>query len=348
MGALFMGNRPLVHVDKRVSLVFEEFIRLAHHCGLPRTDLDYLHGQGPHAQRVLVDGNARLTQFTGSSVVGEHLASVTRGKVKLEDAGFDWKVLGPDARAEDVPHVAWQCDQDAYAASGQKCSATSFLAMHENWRNVGLVEALREKASQRSLTNLTVGPLLSWTDERLRAHVDAVCSLAGAKILFGGRLLRDVDPQGTKRVPTCYGLLEPTAVFVPLSTLAGDPTAARLATQELFGPFQIVTEYHHENLDALLHLLEGLSHHLTAAVVSRDPDFTSRVLMRTTNGTTYAGIRARTTGAPQNHWFGPGSDPRGAGIGTIEAIRSVWSYHREIISDVGPTWTDADQKFIQS
>ena len=98
----------------------------------------------------------------------------------------------------------------------------------------------------------------------------------------------------------------------------------------------------------LLHLLEGLSHHLTAAVVSRDPDFTSRVLMRTTNGTTYAGIRARTTGAPQNHWFGPGSDPRGAGIGTIEAIRSVWSYHREIISDVGPTWTDADQKFIQS
>ena len=96
-----MGNRPLVHVDKRVSLVFEEFIRLAHHCGLPRTDLDYLHGQGPHAQRVLVDGNARLTQFTGSSVVGEHLASVTRGKVKLEDAGFDWKVLGPDARAED-------------------------------------------------------------------------------------------------------------------------------------------------------------------------------------------------------------------------------------------------------
>ena len=32
-------------------------------------------------------------------------------------------------------------------------------------------------------------------------------------------------------------------------------------------------------------------------------------------GTQYVGLRARTTGAPQNHWFGPSGDPRGAGIG---------------------------------
>lgn len=36
----------------------------------------------------------------------------------------------------------------------------------------------------------------------------------------------------------------------------------------------------------------------------------------------------RTTGAPQNHWFGPGADCRAAGIGTREAIRVVWSCHR--------------------
>ncbi|KFK24134.1 hypothetical protein AALP_AAs67913U000100, partial [Arabis alpina] len=41
----------------------------------------------------------------------------------------------------------------------------------------------------------------------------------------------------------------------------------------------------------------------------------------TVNGTTYAGLRGRTTGAPQNHWFGPAGDPRGAGIGTPEAIK---------------------------
>ena len=41
-------------------------------------------------------------------------------------------------------------------------------------------------------------------------------------------------------------------------------------------------------------------------------------------------------GAPQNHWFGPAGDPRGAGIGTPEAVRLVWSCHREIIHDNGP------------
>nr|AFK43124.1 unknown [Lotus japonicus] len=38
----------------------------------------------------------------------------------------------------------------------------------------------------------------------------------------------------------------------------------------------------------------------------------------------------------QNHWFGPAGDPRGAGIGTPEAIKLVWSCHREIIYDIGP------------
>jgi hypothetical protein len=33
-----------------------------------------------------------MTLFTGSGKVAEQLAVALRGKVKLEDAGFDWKV----------------------------------------------------------------------------------------------------------------------------------------------------------------------------------------------------------------------------------------------------------------
>lgn len=83
-----------------------------------------------------------------------------------------------------------------------------------------------------------------------------------------------------------------------------------------------------------------MSHHLTAAVVSNDPIFTEKILGSTVNGTTYHGLRARTTGAPQNHWFGPSGDPRGAGIGTAEAIQFVWSHHREIVTDIGPIKSD--------
>ena len=120
------------------------------------------------------------------------------------------------------------------------------------------------------------------------------------------------------------------------------PDNFQLCTTEIFGAFQVVVEYSASELPLVLEACERMSAHLTAAVVSNDPIFQNSVLGSTVNGTTYCGIRARTTGAPQNHWFGPAGDPRGAGIGTPEAIRLVWSCHREVILDQGPLptgWT---------
>jgi 1-pyrroline-5-carboxylate dehydrogenase len=100
-------------------------------------------------------------------------------------------------------------------------------------------------------------------------------------------------------------------------------------------------QYKDSQLDLVLESLERMKNHLTAAIVSSDVSFQQKVLAHTVNGTTYCGIRARTTGAPQNHYFGPAGDPRAAGIGTPEAIRAVWSCHREIVMDqvVPPGWT---------
>ena len=39
------------------------------------------------------------------------IADWLAGKVKIEDAGFDWKILGPDAKPEDVDYVSYWCDQ---------------------------------------------------------------------------------------------------------------------------------------------------------------------------------------------------------------------------------------------
>ena len=154
--------------------------------------------------------------------------------------------------------------------------------------------------------------------------------LDGSKRLFGGQPL----PQPHK-IPNFYGSYQPTAIFVPFKHFRAEKKF-KLLTTELFGPFQIITEYKDNQIDDVLNILERMSHHLTAAVVSNDNVFTEKVLQSTVNGTTYAGLRARTTGAPQNHWFGPCGDPRGAGIGTAEAIKLVWSHHREIVSDIGP------------
>ncbi|KAF6168407.1 hypothetical protein GIB67_004959 [Kingdonia uniflora] len=394
MGALYMGNKPVLKVDSKVSIVMEQMLRLLHKCGLDMEDVDFINSDGKAMNKLLLEARPQMTLFTGSSQVAEKLALDLKGRVKLEDAGFDWKILGPDV--DQVDYIAWVCDQDAYACSGQKCSAQSILFMHENWNSTSLISKMKSLSERRKLEDLTIGPVLTVTTEAILEHKNKLLALPGAKLLFGGERLENHS------IPNIYGAVKPTAVYVPLDEIL-KANNFELVTKEIFGPFQVVTDYKKDELPKVLDALERMHAHLTAAVVSNDPLFLQasfdyplhfylcimdvqhnlfegiifefgfilavrglewrpaafsptvvpgnslasiflncenlhfqEVIGNTVNGTTYAGLRARTTGAPQNHWFGPAGDPRGAGIGTPEAIKLVWSCHREIIYDVGP------------
>ena len=273
MGALYMGNKPVlkpaekvieptcnsrlnfsqctlffktyvsIPIFLKVSIVIEQFIRLLHNCGLPMEDVDFLNCQGPVASELIAQSNIRLTQFTGSTRVAEMLAKQTNGKVKIEDAGFDWKIIGPNVG--DVDYVAWQYDQDAYASSGQKCSAQSILFMHKNWGSTDLLEKMKKNAAQRSLQDLTVGPVLTHTNADILEHMDRLLSIPGSYLVFGGKELEDHD------IPDIYGAVEPTAVFVPLSEMIKLEHFDKCVT-EVFAPFQVITEYDDSSLEDVL------------------------------------------------------------------------------------------------
>lgn len=196
---------------------------------------------------------------------------------------------------------------------------------HENWMKAGIIDKIKALAARRKLSDLTVGPVLTWDNQKIKSHIDSILALPGTKLLFGGK------PLTNHSIPSIYGAYEPTAIYVPLDVLSKN---FDIVCKELFGPFQIITDYKDSQLDTALAQLERMENHLTAAVVSNDMKFINYVASNTVNGVTYTGIRARTTGAPQNHWFGPTGDPRGAGIGTPEAILAVWTSHREIITDI--------------
>ncbi|KAL9326432.1 hypothetical protein ACSQ67_007077 [Phaseolus vulgaris] len=386
MGALYMGNKPVLKVDSKVSIVMEQMLRLLHTCGLPVEDVDFINSDGKIMNKLLLEANPRMTLFTGSSRVAEKLAVDLKGRVKLEDAGFDWKILGPD-----VHEVSYKIFLDIIKALIQFQFHNSFfmvswfrkitlrgyvikMHMHAvvrnarpnhyylcmrfvtldilqtsfNWSKTSLLSKMKDLAERRKLTDLTIGPVLtnwtyhqlSWyqvnivpvepvTTDSMLEHVNKLLEIPGSKLLFGGRPLEDHS------IPSIYGAIKPTAVYVPLEEIMKDKNF-ELVTKEIFGPFQIVTNYKNSELSVVLDALERMHNHLTAAVVSNDPLFLQEVIGKSVNGTTYAGLRARTTGAPQNHWFGPAGDARGAGIGTPEAIKLVWSCHREVIYDYGP------------
>ena len=114
LGALYMGNKVLLKVDSKVSVVMEQALRLLQECGLPLEDVDFINCDGSVMHRLLIDAQPRMTLFTGSSKVAELLARDLHGRIKLEDAGWDWKILGPDVK--DVDFVAYTSDQDAYVS----------------------------------------------------------------------------------------------------------------------------------------------------------------------------------------------------------------------------------------
>lgn len=84
---------------------------------------------------------------------------------------------------------------------------------------------------------MSIAPILSWNNEKIKAHIDAVMELEGAKILFGGKPLTEAHT-----IPAVYGSFQPTAIYVPLKHFRS-VKKFKLLTTELFGPFQIVTEY---------------------------------------------------------------------------------------------------------
>lgn len=299
-GAVIAGNKPILKVATKVAVVMEQFFRMCHHVGMDKSEIDLIAAQPQMMDLLIAKADFRCIQFTGSSELAEKISKQTNGKVQMEDAGFDWKVFGADLG--NVEYAAYQCDQDAYAASGQKCSAQSIAYIHKNWVKAGLIEKMKEQAAKRKLADLSVGPVLSWNNKQISEHIEAILKIPGAKILFGGKPI-----EGTK-VPECYGLFEPTAIFVPIEQISAH---AKIVFTELFGPFQIITEWEDSQLDLVLHHLESISLHLTAGVVSNDPVFVNKVIGSTVNGTTYTGNPPRQHSLPRGTWpfYRPGARP---------------------------------------
>lgn len=127
----------------------EQFLLMAQHCGLPLEDLNFINCSNDVMSSIIDKADFKLIQFTGSSTVADKISHQVEGKIRIEDAGFDWKVLGPDV--SNVDYVAWTSDQDAYAASGQKCSAQSIIFVHNNWIKAGFIDKIKALSERRKL-----------------------------------------------------------------------------------------------------------------------------------------------------------------------------------------------------
>lgn len=74
--------------------------------------------------------------------------------------------------------------------------------------------------------------LLQVTTEAMLEHKKKLLEIPGSKLLFGG------EPLENHSIPSIYGAMKPTAIYVPLEEILKEANY-ELVTKEIFGPFQV-------------------------------------------------------------------------------------------------------------
>lgn len=72
--------------------------------------------------------------------------------------------------------------------------------MHKNWNKTDFLEKWTNQTAKRNLNDLSICPILSWNNKKLKEHTDAVMELDGAKMVIGGKPLSTPNS-----IPSIYG-----------------------------------------------------------------------------------------------------------------------------------------------
>jgi acyl-CoA reductase-like NAD-dependent aldehyde dehydrogenase len=201
--------------------------KLLEQVGLPAGVLNVVHGNGtnvgwPMVQHPGVD----VISFTGSNAVGAriHAEGARLGKrVSLEMGGKNGVIVLDDADVELAAQaIAW----GAFGTTGQRCTATSRVIVHERVHDE-LVKAVVKRAQALKVGNglsdgVEMGPLVNAKQlERVSGYMK-VAAEEGAKVATGG-------------VRASGGELDRGFYFQP--TVLTDLTPGmRVAQEEIFGP----------------------------------------------------------------------------------------------------------------
>ena len=193
----------------------------------------------------------------------------------------------------------------AFGYGGQKCSACSRVYVHEQLEDE-FVKRLVEKTSQLKVGDPTLketflGPLINESAyKNYQGYIQDAQS--GAKIAFGGKLVRNTAKKGY--------FVEPTIV-------TDIPKDHKLVTTELFVPILTVETF--ASLEDAINRVNAVDYGLTSGIFSKDRTEVEEFFKKVRAGVLYANrVGGSTTGAivgAQSFvgWKRSGSSGKGTG-----------------------------------
>ncbi|WP_435366081.1 aldehyde dehydrogenase family protein [Haloarchaeobius sp. DYHT-AS-18] len=227
--ALSTGNTVVFKPSSETPMIARLLVQILDEAGVPDGVVNLVVGSGSTVGDELTT-NERVdgVSFTGSTDTGQHIADTVADRipVQTEMGGKNPLVVLPDA---DIDAAAEAAIGGAFGGTGQACTATSRLLVHEDIADE-LTEAVVERAESLTIgpgmEDPDMGPAVSEGEDESNFHYIDVAADEGATLVSGGDRPAEME--------SGY-FIEPT-VFTDVHS------EMRIAQEEVFGPVLSIIE----------------------------------------------------------------------------------------------------------
>lgn len=253
--ALVYGNTVVLKPAEWATLTAVKMVALMADL-FPAGVLNLVSGIGRETGEWLIQHqDIKGISFTGSSVVGGHIAEVAiqRGiKYQTEMGGKNAVVIADDADLNTAVNVTLS---GAMRSAGQKCTATSRVIVMREVHDE-FIERLRQRVIQLKVGNpleedTYLGPVVS--ESQYRKVLDYLSVGAEeATLVAGGREASQTYKDGYFVAPTLFDNVG---------------VSARIAQEEIFGP--VVATLTVDSLDEAIAVTNGIRYGLSASIFTK-------------------------------------------------------------------------------
>jgi aldehyde dehydrogenase (NAD+) len=311
--ALVCGNAVILKPAEEVPHTSTILVEVLLEAGLPPDVVQLVHGFGEEIGAALVSHpGIPVISFTGSTAVGAEIGAVCgrmHKRLSLEMGGKNAQIVMSDAPMDlAIDGVLW----GAFGTTGQRCTATSRLLLHDDIHDRFLDQLVERAANLRLGSGLVdgndVGPLINQAAlEKVERYVE-VARGEGDEVLTGGRRAAGGD-------------LDRGFFFEP-TILRGVKPGSRLACEEVFGPVLSVIRF--GDLDEAIRINNEVKYGLSSSLYTNDVRASFRAMLELDNGISY--INAPTIGAEAHLPFG---GVKQTGNGHREGGWEVYEFYSE-------------------
>lgn len=311
--AILSGNTCVFKPASDTPRTATMLVDIMMEAGLPNGVVNIVHGGGREVGTAIVTHpDVDLVSFTGSTVVGKQLskdAADTLKRVSLELGGKNAQIVMDDADLDlALDGVLW----GAFGTTGQRCTATSRLILHEKvfdkFMSMLVDRTTKLKLGDGLLAASQVGPCINEGQRKTVQEYIEIGSNEGAKLITGGKIATEgALAKGWFHQPTIFTEVTPDM---------------RIAKEEIFGP--VLSVIRTKDIAESIKILNNTIYGLSSSVYTTNVNKAFQAIRDIQSGITY--INAPTIGAEAHLPFG---GVKQTGNGHREGGWTVYDFYTE-------------------